>query len=599
MAGQLTLRHKLILARLALAVERLWPPLIPVMGLANLVLAYALYDGPHLVSPPVHGGLVVVWIGLLTWVVWRQRKFWRWPTQDQAARRLERHAGLLHHPLSVLTDRPSLGDADLWRRHRQAMAALAGTVRLRWPKVDLGTQDPWGWRYWVFVPLALGLVVGGGDAGRRLGGLGSVTLGPPPSLTVTVVPPLATSLAPFVLDETNPVSIPAGSLLQANVALSWGRASLVMDDQSWPFQGDGTQHIEQTVQSVASLSVRRGGQVLGRWQVRTIVDHPPEVAFTTPPHGEGQWGAVRVGVKASDDYGLSRIWLRAQTDHGDSIEIPLPSSSTLSRTAQMEIRIGGQEVALAGQKITVFPVAQDSAGQRTEGLAVTLTWPERRFVDPVARFLDDMRRAVRDDPAQAPQVAGQLAELLPHVDDLGQRLGLGVAQRDLDQAEPDVTDATNILWQAANDREDQGLRKLQDRVEQLGDPKTPQQIRDFADLVDKLLNSDQEDGAPLKFTSGDLAEMLTRLDQLADQVKGDAALRQRLAKLAKRMAERLKSAGQDPFGHQRGEAADGDDRSTRLPGGDHLQIQDEIQSRILDESRPMDERSYLKRLLGW
>ena len=593
MAGSLTLRHKLFLARMTLLVEALWPLLIPVVGAVNLYLAFALYDGPRLLP---------LWAVLALLGIWRLVRRLNWPTAEQAARRLERDSRIQHQPLSVLTDQPAAGgDAHLWQLHCQRMQGVIDRLRPGWPRINLLVADPLGLRFWVFVPLGLGLVVGFDQAGERL--RRSVWLDQESAVPVQVwiAPPAATGLAPFVLDANakDPVDIPAGSVLRATAELSWGRAVLAVDSQSFEFEGEDSQHIQHTIHAAHSLTVRRWWQSFRHWNVRTVDDMPPQVAFIRPPQTEGKRGSVRVGVEARDDYGLVRVWLQVQSATGELVDVDLPRSPSNPRSTSIEARINSDEVALAGQTVTVVPMAQDSADQTGSGDGVQMVWPGRNYNDPTAKQLNRLRQAVLDDPALAPPVAQNLGRLAEQMSDLGAALALGVAKRDLESPDPDINDAQRLLLGAANAAEDQAKMNLHRR---LTDKNHPLDTQTLMQMVENLLASDDEDGESLPLDRSEMEDLLHRLDQLSAQAKNDGALRQRLDQLAQKLAERL-TGRSDPFGHQRVGHDTGDDQTTKLPdrtGDDGLNgIVDDIRGRIMDGTRPPAERDYLKRLLDW
>lgn len=608
MVGKLSLIQKVRLARLALGVQLWWPPMVPVMGVVNLFLAYALFDGPRLLPVWLHGLVAAAALMSVPVLLWRRRAAWVWPTQSQAIARLERDNKLNHHPIGAVFDTLVAGDSGLWDLHRQRMQAdLPSSVKVIWPRWTWAVADPLGWRFWVFVPLALGVLVGAGDAGPRLGRILPGQIFAPGVVTVWVSPPRSTGLSAFVLPSTatGPVAVPVGSTVRVLAEISWGRVALLLDDSRFVLEGEGTQHTEQTVQFVRELRVEHWGFTLGRWQIAALPDLSPKVGFSHAPQVEARRGAVRVGVQAADDYGVTRLWLRVQPKTGSAIDIDLPGVSLPSRQTQSEARINNDEVLAAGQMVTLTPMAQDNAGQQSSGEAVQMVWPERPYTDALAQALNRWRQVVAQDPRQALDIAQNLDWVPLSDDDLVQALALGAAKRDLQQSEPDLDEAQALLLGAANARQDraqhQMVQKLRNNAQDWGKADS-RQIQAFAELMERLLDNDDPDGDALPLGAEDLANLLRRLDQLAVQAKEDGKLRQRLENLAQNLAGRMKKLGQgavDPLGHGQNSPGGGDDRSTKLPGMDSHQILDEIRSRMMDPVRPVPEREYLKRLLDW
>jgi len=617
MVRTLTLRQKVFLARLALLLERLWPQSLALVGVINLFVAMALYDVLRTLPAWLHGVILVAWVGMSAALIWRLHLTISWPTHAEAARRLERDSGVLHQPLSVLSDKPAtIGGEALWIRHRLRMERLVESLTLKAPHVSMMTRDPWGLRFWIFVPLVLGLVVSNGEGITRLQRAFSLNEGGGPKLEVWIAPPAATGLPAFVLDATKetPVFVPTGSVLKATVPHGWGRASLVVDGQSQDFDGDEDQHVQAVLDHGKRLEIRRLFQSLGRWDITLIPDQVPIVAFIRPPAQEEKSADLRVGVEASDDYGLTRLWLKVEAQTGTTIEIDLPVSRTNPRSTKVETRLNPEESGLAGQTVTVSPMARDTAGQESIGEGVSLEWPERAYVSPLAQALSQWRKAILQDPSTAPQVAQNLQEMINKTNDLASLLDMGIARRDLDSPEPDIADAQGLMLGAANRIENQAQNQIQQMLAELGEKldqamkqgngKSLQQMAQrYADMLEKMMESEGKGGAPVPITQQDLEDMLGRLDQLSGQ-KGDAKLRQRLEALAEKLAEKSKEFGRgqmDPFGNQHDGKIPGDDNSTRIPGQNTPEgishILNDIRNRVMDSTRPKAERDYLKRLL--
>ena len=598
MAGRLSLRHKLALAWAALAVQLLWPLSLPVLGLINLLAAFGLYDGPAHLPPWAH--LSVLGAAVIALVVSLRRRPINWPTMAQAARRLERDSGLGHQPLAVLSDRPVAGgDPVLWQEHCRRMAALTERMRPSWPRFDLLRQDRWGLRFWIWVPLGLGLVVGHQDIPGRLSAGFWPQWGPGPQVRAWVTPPPATGLAPFVLTGSR-VAIPVGSRLQASVSLDWGRAVLLLDGHEQSFDGAQDQSVDAIVANPKHIAVRRWGLVLAEWQVDNVADQPPQVAFSHDPQSNEEQGWEQVGLTASDDYGLARIWLNVESPLGPPTEIPMAGERRQPGTSHVERRMGNDEGGLAGMPVTLTPMAQDSAGQQARGASFHLRWPQRPFHDPVAQELAALRQSLLDGAAPA-AVAERLAGIAENLPDLTAALALGVARRDLTMSDADTAEAQRLILQTANHQEDQAqaaaaaqLRRMGQQLDAMPAGSARAQLaRLYARMLGNML--DHPDGAPGALPLGrqELAAMLARLDRLADN---DGEIRQ----LAEKLARRLGAQG-NPLGPAQAGAGADDDGTTLLPSGMDTdaagQILRNIRTRVLDPDRPQDERAYLKRLL--
>src|SRR5262245_35437836 len=72
---------------------------------------------------------------------------WRWPVRADAVRRLEADSGLVHRPLTHLTDRQASNLVDpwatvLWAHHQKRLMAGVGELNLARARSDLPRRDP-------------------------------------------------------------------------------------------------------------------------------------------------------------------------------------------------------------------------------------------------------------------------------------------------------------------------------------------------------------------------------------------------------------------------------------------------------------------------
>ncbi len=616
MVGGLSLRQKLWAARLALAAERFWPPLIPLTGWVGLFIAYALYDGPKFLSTLGHDAVLTIWgIGVFALLKWAFRGL-KWPGHFEACRRLEADSGVPHQPLLAQSDPLSLGDASLWAAHVRRMAVVLQSLRPKPPRFNLIQSDPWGTRFWVFVPVALGLLVGGQDFGTRMQRAAMPVLGLDDGLRVWVQPPAATGMAAWELDKTQTaeVKVPLGSIVRAVIGAGWSRAWIRVDDSIKEFEGDGDQHVEMVIGDAHTLSIRRAMLTVAHWSVTTVPDLPPSIAFLRSPAVDRSRSLVRVGLEAHDDYGLAKVWLRLLPQVGAPVDREMPLSGDKPRSVTLEAQIGAEDGALSGQTIQVQPMARDTAGQESSAPSQSVVWPARVYVDAQAKSLAQWRKVLLDDPAQAPEIGRKLDELSHKINDLAGALDVGIAKRDLQQPDPDVADAQGLMLGAANRLEDQAQQKVGqmlgvlgqalDDAMKRGDANAVKRLAEhYAEMLEKMMGSDDANWGQLSMSAQDLEDILGRLDQLAGG-KGDAKLRQRLQNLARKLADQsgeTSPEGKDLFGNNLGGPATGDDNSTKVPGhnasGSIGPIIDDIRNRLMDGARPKQERDYLKRLL--
>ena len=135
-------------AQLAIAWERLWPSLARMLTVAGLFLA-ASWAGVWMVVPfAVRIASVAVFaIAGIAALVPLLR--FRWPSREEALRRLDLDSGIAHRPATALTDTLNTDDPvalALWSAQRARMRASLDRIRARLPSPDLPRHDPWALR---------------------------------------------------------------------------------------------------------------------------------------------------------------------------------------------------------------------------------------------------------------------------------------------------------------------------------------------------------------------------------------------------------------------------------------------------------------------
>ena len=133
-APERLLIRRLRLSRAALAWERLWPTLWPLVCVAGIFVVTALFDLlsllPGIGHAAVLGGFALAFAGATIWGL----RTLVWPDTLAARRRIELNSGLAHRPLAALADRPSVpldnASAMLWEAHRRRMAAALRQLRV-------------------------------------------------------------------------------------------------------------------------------------------------------------------------------------------------------------------------------------------------------------------------------------------------------------------------------------------------------------------------------------------------------------------------------------------------------------------------------------
>ncbi len=466
------LARRMRLACWVLGWERLWPLLVPPLGLAGLFLALALLDVLPLLPGWLHLGVLAAFAAALAALGRRAAARFAWPRPDEAARRLERDSGLSHRPLAALADSLAGGVVDpvaaaLWQAHRGRMALLAESLRLNWPSPGMAGRDPLGLRAAVLLLLVIAVVIGGADASRHLLRAVTPAVGLPgfaAQAEVWITPPAYTGLPPFLLHagqggargRAKPVVVPAGSKVLAALTGGWGGAELVVDGEATRFQRQpgGSQRIEARLDRGRRLAVHQMFHDVAAWPIEVVADALPSIEFSRPPEA-GERGRLQVSVDGSDDYGIAKAWVEIRRIDlaGPSLTMALPLPGPHPRSVHATSWHDLTASPWAGLPVSIRPMAEDTDGQVAGGAALTITLPERTFTNPVARALVEQRKLVTEDAANAPQaaavVAGIAADPSLFGGDPATFLALALAEQDLRRGSLDLPEIQSLLWNAA------------------------------------------------------------------------------------------------------------------------------------------------------
>src|SRR5246127_5031999 len=161
------------LARFVLVLERVVPALWPAIGIIGLYFAAALF-GLFLIIPWLLQSLLLAAAITATGLALENGlREVRWPTWQDAARKLERDSLLTHRPISEADDRLLAGSNDplameLWARHQARI--LPTHLRVAWPNPDFDSRDPRRLHLMRLILLVASLIVARDDWRARLAG---------------------------------------------------------------------------------------------------------------------------------------------------------------------------------------------------------------------------------------------------------------------------------------------------------------------------------------------------------------------------------------------------------------------------------------------
>ncbi len=554
--------------RLTRAFWPLWTLVIAALGL----LSFGVLD--HL---PLEAG----WFGLiatLICILWAALHGWRQferPTLDQALNRLD--ATLPGRPLAALRDTQATGADDpaaqaVWAAHRARMATRAAAAKPVEPNLRLASRDPYGLRYMALTLLVTALLFGSLWRVASLSDLGpggsAAQAATGPAWEGWAQPPAYTGKpALYLADQVEEALVlPVGTKLSLRFYGEPGTlilAETVSGRTDAPPASDAVH--EFTVTQSGRLSVQ--GDSGREWLITVQPDTPPAIEPTGAMDREAD-GRFKQAFTASDDYGVLRgeVVIALDLDqttrrHGltlppedakpVTLDLPMPMKRDRSSVNQTLFDDLSKDL-LANLPVTMTFAATDAASQTGRSQPLKTTLPGRRFFDPLAAALIEMRRDLMWNRQNAPRVA-QILKAVTFAPEGFIRnekayLRLRVLITSLDARAttldaPTRDEMTEELWQIALMVEEgdlasalERLKRAQDRVDEaIKNGASPAEIealmQEMQDALDDYMRQQaeqngkteepqtSENGQSMQMSQDQLNQMLQKLEQLMKEGK--------------------------------------------------------------------------------
>ncbi|AZL59074.1 TIGR02302 family protein [Tabrizicola piscis] len=569
--------------RLARAFWPLWSLILLVLA----ALAFGLQDLGPLHWAQIGGGvaaLLALGLGVLGW-----RRFAK-PTVGDALVRLD--STMPGRPIATLLDTQAIGRNDpaslaVWEAHRARMTARAAMAQPVAPNLRLSSRDPFSLRYVALTAFVMAVLFGSfwrvtSVAGLAPGAAEAMPGGP--SWEGWAQPPAYTGKPSLYLNDiTAPgLELPTGTRLQIRLYGAEGGltvAQTVADalppppppvaDEATPAAA-----VPDGMAGVFDLTVNRSGRLAiegpnGReWDVTALPDGLPSIAIAGEIGREAD-GRFTQGFTASDDYGVvaGRVTISLDMSQIDrrhglvpdpepvepvTLDLPMPLSGERTEITETLIDDLSKHV-FANLPVTMVFAAVDAAGQEGTSAPHAVTLPGRRFFDPLAAALIEMRRDILWNRINAPR-AGQILKAVTNAPEGFIRhdrafMRLRVLMRDLEakEASLSVEDRDAIaeeLWtialmveegnlQSALDRLQRAQDRLQEAIENGASPEEIDQLmREMQQALNEYMrelaeeaqrNPDDQQQSEMmqgQMMSGDqLQEMLDELQRLMEEGK--------------------------------------------------------------------------------
>lgn len=518
------LRGPLRLTLAGLWAERITRAFWPLWTVAMATLAALAFDAHNRLP------IEVVWTGMVAavlgavWAIWYARQNFTRPSEAEAMARLD--SRLPGRPIAALQDTQAIGAGDaasraVWQAHIARMAARAATARAVEPDLRVAARDPFALRYVALTALLMALLFGSlwrvSSAGSALpgGGVAAVT---GPTWEGWAQPPAYTGKPSLYLNDVaqTELSLPAGTRLQFRLYGEVGQLTL-SETVSGRTEVPPASDPQHDFTAVKSGEISIGGPNGKTWSIAIIADTPPMIA----PEGEitrKGTGEFTQNFKAKDDYGVvtgqvlialdlamvdRRFGLAAEPEAREAIVLDLPLPVTGNRADFTEVLIDDlSEHPFANLPVTMTYQATDAANQTGDAPALAVILPGKRFFDPFAAALIEVRRDILWTRANAP-VAAQYLKAITHKPEALIRnerayLRLRVALRRLDAEKRALSveardEIAAELWDIALLVEEGDLASALARLQRAQD-QLDEAIRNGAspEEIDRLMNEMQQ-----------------------------------------------------------------------------------------------------------
>tara|TARA_R110002049_G_scaffold23781_3_gene84480 strand:+ start:88631 stop:91258 length:2628 start_codon:yes stop_codon:yes gene_type:complete len=552
-------------------VRSLWPLLSLCLAILA-VLMLGLHD--QMVIEAAWAIAVLGGLGFLWTLIFALRRF-RLPSRADAMARLD--ASLPGRPIQAMLDDQVIGAGDaasmaVWRAHKARMADRAAAARAVPGDLRVARADPFALRYVALLAFIIALLFGsiwrvGTVAGMAPGGGG---LASGPVWEGWAEPPRHTGKPTLYLNDLaeGPLALPSGTLITLRLYGEVGALTVSETVSGRTTDLPAASDSAQDFTVVQSGGIDISGPGARAWEITMLPDGAPQVETAGEPEVSAL-GEMRLPFTARDDYGVAagearvsldlpsvtrRYGLTVDPDTRPDIVVPLPMPITGDRRQFSEFLIENfSKHPWANLPVTISLSVLDAAEQQGQTQGEALVLPGRRFFDPAAAAVIEMRRDLLWSRANAPRIAQVLR---------------AVAYQPGDSLRSEITALR--------------LRELIERLE----------IRARYGLPDDVQDDIAEDmwGLAITLEEGVLSDALERMrraqDRLNEAMKNGAS-KEEIAELM----DELRRATEDYMQQlQRQQAQEQEGEGTQQPQGETMQMtQDDLQ-RMMDRIQDLMEQ---------
>jgi uncharacterized protein (TIGR02302 family) len=493
---------------LMIAIERLWPLLLPLLLVIAVFLSLSWFGLFRLVPDLARQALLALFLLSIPFCVYLLLKF-RLPGTSDVTRRLENVNALAHQPITVQTEELAGNSTDpfaraLWAEHRKRMAEHIANLQSGLPQTNIAERDPWALRGLAALLLVVAFAFSSGPLGGRISDAflsHAESNAVPPRIDAWVTPPRYTGRAPLFLTTANNAddtqfSVPQDSALVVRIIGGSGSEAVfrkLPDGKSEEIgakkppkttepatANETSRNFELTLGQNSSINLMDGRSVLSSWDFTIIPDKPPEIRFTKEPSSAAN-GTMDVFYEIKDDYGVTGAQARieqalpAEKDARplyNAPELPLSLPRRGDQPKETKTTKDLTEHPWSGSEIRMTLVASDDAKQEARSETKTLVMPERSFANPLARAVVEQRRNLALNANAKPDVLEMIDAITMWPEETIRNSAHYLALRsvrsrlNLAKSDDQLREVVTYMWQVARGIEDGALSDAERRLRQ-------------------------------------------------------------------------------------------------------------------------------------
>lgn len=606
------LRRPLWLTQFGMRAEGLVRSLWPMLTVVLLALAAAMMGLHEILPIEAIWGFVGFTAAAAFWALIYAVRHWSWPSTADAMVRLDN--SLAGRPITALLDDQAIGEGDeasaaVWRAHKRRMAERAAQAQAVPADLRVSSRDPYALRYVAALAFGIAVVFGsiwrvGTVAEMASGGAGTLAAGP--VWEGWAEPPRYTGKPTLYLNDqaAGTLELPVGTIVTMRLYGEQGALTVSesVSGNTAETETDAPPQMAFDFKVTQNGALAIEGPGARAWDVTVRGDAAPEIVILGTPEVTAL-GEMRLPFAAKDDYGVEagearimldlaavdrRYGLMAEPDPRAEVIVPLPMPIAGDRAAFEENLVDDfSEHPWANLPVTVAMTALDAAEQQAQTAPMQMILPGRRFFDPTAAAVIEMRRDIlwsRTNAKRTAQVlravsylpedafrkqttALRLRKMIDRIetharfglDDENQSqlaqemwdLALELEVGDLEDARERMKRAQERLNEAMkNGASDEEIAELMQELRRATDEFMQQLQREQAERQDgEQQQGQQQQGETMQMTQDDLQRMMDRIQELMEEGRM-AEAEQALRELQEMMENMQMAEGQQGQGSQ-------------------------------------------------